>query len=302
MKIGIIGLGRMGNAIAYRLLRSNHEVIGFDTNLQSSQSAQDLGVTIVDSVEKAMGLTRILWLMVPAGKIIDEIIETASANMRHGDIIVDGGNSHFQDSTRRAAYLAERNIYFLDCGTSGGLAGRENGFSLMVGGNKEGFLKIEDLLQAIATPKGYGHVGPSGAGHYVKMVHNGIEYALLQSYAEGFHLLKAGSFQELDLAQIATIWNHGSVIRSWILQLTESILQKDQALQTIDSSIAESGMGLWTVQEAHAHKVPVKLIEDALEIRALSRAGKGTYATTLVALLRNAFGGHAVFKKSGLED
>lgn len=297
MNIGIVGLGRMGSALAYRLLKANHQVIGYNRGQPNALKARDRGVMMVDALEKMIPHTNVIWLMIPAGNAIDEIIEILLPHLKRDYILIDGGNSHFKDSIRRAEYLATKNIYFIDCGTSGGLAGKENGFSLMIGGDKKAFKNIEPFLQAIAAPNGYGHVGPSGAGHYVKMIHNGIEYALMQSYAEGFHLLKEGRYPDLDLEQIAVIWNNGSIIRSWLLHLTEIILKKDQRLTEVAGAIEESGMGSWTVQEAHEYAIAVKLIEDALAIRAASRQGQENYATKIVSLLRNAFGGHQLSKK-----
>ncbi len=298
MKIGIIGLGKMGSAIAYRLLQAGHEVIGFNQDRQAADIVKKMGAEIVTSVQEVAQKARIIWLMIPAGDPVDEVLEQLQGNLQRDDIIIDGGNSKFTDSIRRANYLKGFNINFLDCGTSGGLQGKEIGFCLMVGGQKGAYLTIEPLLKAIAAPRGYGHVGVSGAGHYVKMIHNGIEYALLQSYAEGFHLLKEGRYKELDLAHIADIWNHGSVIRSWILELSYTIFKHNTTFKNISGEIAESGTGAWTVQEAKEQNIPVPLIEHALAIRAWSRATGGNYATKVVAMLRNAFGGHAVTKKN----
>jgi len=296
MKIGIIGLGRMGAAIAQRLIAAGHQVYGFDPQETAGHHAADIGVEVVDSVQAIAHNARIIWLMIPAGAIIDTVLEQLSYELCAGDIIIDGGNSHFADSIRRATTLDNINCTFLDCGTSGGIHGIENGFCLMVGGNKNTYEKLMSLWQAIATPSGFAHVGPSGAGHYVKMVHNGIEYALMQAYAEGFHVLHDSMFgtNALDLAQISELWNHGAVIRSFLLELTSTIFNHDQTLKNISGSVAESGMGAWTVQEAHKQHIPVPMIELALKTRDWSRTSGGNYTTKIIALLRQQFGGHAV--------
>ncbi|OQA36404.1 MAG: 6-phosphogluconate dehydrogenase, NAD(+)-dependent, decarboxylating [Candidatus Dependentiae bacterium ADurb.Bin331] len=298
MNCAVIGLGRMGSAIVYRLLKAGHAVVGYDPSAQARQEAATVGATIVSTLEECAHHAQIMWLMVPAGPIVDQVLRELLPHLNAGAVVIDGGNSKFSDSIRRFQELKSVGIEFLDCGTSGGLHGKEIGFSLMIGGDIQAFQKVEPIFTAIAAPQGYGLVGPSGCGHYVKMVHNGIEYALLQSYAEGLQLLNEGEFKDLDLAKITNIWQHGSIIRSWILELTHEILKKDQKLEKISGTIAESGTGSWTVEEAHKQKVPVKLIEDALEIRAWSRESGGNYATKLVALMRNAFGGHALGMKN----
>ncbi|MBI2775472.1 decarboxylating 6-phosphogluconate dehydrogenase [Candidatus Dependentiae bacterium] len=293
MKVGLIGLGRMGIAIAERLLGAKIHVVGFDENADAVKEFEKMGGQGVRTAAEVGNHTQIFWLMVPAGDAVDEVIDEIYPNLRSKAIVIDGGNSKFTDSIKRAEKLNFQGVRYLDCGTSGGLHGKENGFSLMIGGDAQAYKEIEPVFKAIAAPKGYGLVGPSGAGHYVKMVHNGIEYALLQAYAEGLHLLHANShYKELDLAQITDIWNHGSIIRSWILDLAHRILERDQDFAKISGKIFESGTGKWTVEEAHRHHVPVKLIEDALKIRADSRETDGDYATKLVALLRHEFGGH----------
>ena len=297
MKFALIGLGKMGQALAYRAIHAGHEVFGFDLNADNSEIAEKSGVHIVRTIADfaAHGIG-VFWLLVPQGKIVDEVIAQLQSVVQAGDIIIDGGNSKFTDSMRRAQELAVRNIFFIDCGTSGGVHGRENGFCLMVGGDKNAYTKIEPLLHSVATAGGCAHVGPSGAGHYVKMVHNGIEYGLLQAYAEGFDLLKNGEFknEHLDLEQISALWNHGSVIRSWILDLVHNVMQQDQDLDDISGNIASSGMGQWTVESAKKSGISVSVIEESLKVREWSEKTGGNYATKLVAMLRNQFGGHAV--------
>ena len=294
MKMGIIGLGRMGNAIAFRAIEGGHEVIGYDDYLEARKKAEEIGATVVDNLAAMAEDVRIFWLMVPADAV-EMVIKTLRPHIKAGDIIVDGGNSKYTDSIRRAYELAEENIFFLDCGTSGGIQGRGQGFCLMVGGDKTIYTKIHSLLVAIAVSGGLAHVGPSGAGHYTKMIHNGIEYALLQAYAEGFHLLKDGGFT-LNLEEISRLWNNGAIIRSWILELAHDIFRQDQELRNISGEIAESGMGRWTVEEAMKNNIPARVIEESLLVRAWSRETGGNYATKIVALLRHEFGGHPVKK------
>jgi 6-phosphogluconate dehydrogenase len=298
MKIGIIGLGRMGAGIAERIVNAGHTVFGFDLDAHNTAQAHKLGVHIENKVIDIATKVDVIWLMVPPGKPVDDVLNLLMPALKKDCIIIDGGNSNFKDSIRRAQLVAQKNVSYLDCGTSGGLHGREHGYCLMVGGDKESYDAVSPLLSLIAAPNGMAHVGPSGAGHYVKMVHNGIEYALLQGYAEGFQLLKEGTFKDvpLNLEQISDLWNHGSIIRSFLLELTHNVYKQDQEFKNVSGEIAEGGTGKWTVQEAQEHGIPVPLIEESLAVRARSRATGGNYATKLVALLRNQFGGHAVKK------
>lgn len=296
MKLGIVGLGRMGSAIAHRVLQVGYEVVGYDPNEQALKEAEKIGVKPVSSLEQLAKETNIIWLMVPAGKPVDDSLRKLEKHLSAGSIIIDGGNSKFTDSMERAATLKKLGILFLDCGTSGGLRGKDIGFSLMVGGDRSAYDKVKPLLQAIAAPNGFGYMGPAGAGHYVKMVHNGIEYAIMQAYGEGFHLLKDGPFKDLDLANVASVWRNGSVIRSWLLELAHEIFMQDQELKDISGKVAESGMGRWTVEQAQEHQIPAQLIEDALAIRFLSQQTGGNFGTKVVAMLRNKFGGHSVEK------
>jgi 6-phosphogluconate dehydrogenase len=300
MKFGLIGLGKMGEALAYRAVQAGHEVFGFDLNADNCAIAAKEGVQIVSSIaDFAQKSIHIFWLLVPQGAIVDSVIAQLQPQLQPGDIIIDGGNSTFNDSMRRAQELANQNIYFIDCGTSGGVNGRKNGFCLMVGGDKKAYDMIEPLLNSVATQGGCAYVGPSGSGHYVKMVHNGIEYGLMQAYAEGFHLIKNGEFESahLDLEKIAFLWNHGSVIRSWLLELTEEIMKEDQNLDDVAGNVASTGMGQWTVDAAHKSNIPVPVIEEALKVREWSEKTGGNYATKIIACLRNKFGGHMVTKK-----
>lgn len=295
MKLGIIGLGRMGSAIAYRVIQAGHEVVGFDPSKEMSSEAEKMGVTMVPTIAEVATQTDFIWLMVPAGDPVDEVIQELRPHLKAGNILIDGGNSNFKDSIRRAEVLASDGIYFLDCGTSGGVYGRSYGFCLMVGGDQASYIKIHELLVAIAAPGALAQVGPSGAGHYVKMVHNGIEYGLLQAYAEGFHLLHAGTFKEqLDLEQISRIWNISSVIRSFLLGLVHNVFEKDQKLENISGYVDENGTGRWTLDEAIAQKIKMPVLESALKTREWSRQTGGDYTTKVIAMMRKEFGGHSV--------
>jgi len=300
MKFGLIGLGKMGEALAYRAVQGGHEVFGFDLNADNCAIAAQSGVQIVENVaDFAHKNIHIFWLLVPQGPIVDSVIAQLQPLLQAGDIVIDGGNSKFTDSMRRAQELAKQDIFFIDCGTSGGVNGKTNGFCLMVGGEKKAYDTIEPLLLSLATSGGCAYVGPSGAGHYVKMVHNGIEYGLMQAYAEGFHLIKNGEFEaaHIDLEKVAYLWNHGSVIRSWLLELTYDIMKEDQDLNDVAGNVASTGMGKWTVEAAHKSNIPVAVIEESLKVRELSEKTGGNYATKIVAMLRNKFGGHAITKK-----
>ena len=289
MKIGLVGLGRMGAGMAERLRRSGHELVGYDRNPEVSEvgSLKEL----VDSLEAP----RIVWVMVPAGAPTDATLVELAGLVSSGDILIDGGNSYYKDSKRHAEELAQQNIKFLDAGTSGGIWGLEEGFCLMVGGPKDAFATVEAIFKALAPEDGYAHVGPSGAGHYTKMVHNGIEYAMLQAYAEGFDLLQASEF-ELDLHQLAALWNHGSVVRSWLLELAESAFEKDATLESLQGYVDDSGEGRWTVLEAVERGVAAGVISQALFARFTSRE-ENSFAMRVIAALRNEFGGHAVQKR-----
>ncbi|TET35761.1 decarboxylating 6-phosphogluconate dehydrogenase [Candidatus Dependentiae bacterium] len=300
MNIGIVGLGKMGNAIAFRLLEAGHNVIGYDRGEEPQKLAGQMGVTLADDLADLAKQTRVIWLMIPISAV-DAVVDELKPHLKANDIIIDGGNSYYEDSMRRAKAVATDGIIFLDCGTSGGIAGRLGGFCLMVGGDEAAYTKIHSLLVAIAAPGGLGHVGPSGTGHYVKMIHNGIEYGLLQAYAEGFQIIKEGTFKKmgLDLEEISRIWNEGSIIRSFLLGLAHEVFEEGQALSDVSGEIAEGGTGKWTVQEAKKHHLSVPVIENALKVRAWSRESGGDYATKVIAMLRHKFGGHEVKRKKG---
>ncbi|MCH8919321.1 MAG: decarboxylating 6-phosphogluconate dehydrogenase [Chloroflexi bacterium] len=286
MQIGMIGLGRMGGNMRERLRRGGHEVIGY---------ARDRKVSDVGSLaELVAGLStpRTVWLMIPAGDPTEKTIQELAGLLDKGDIIIDGGNSNFRDSIRRAGELEKQGLLFMDAGTSGGVWGLKIGYCLMVGGSDEAFQRVEPALETLAPEDGYAHVGPAGAGHFTKMVHNGIEYAMLQAYAEGFEILEASQF-DLDMHQLAALWNHGSVIRSWLLELAESAFDKDPDLSQIRGYVDDSGEGRWTVFEAINESVPAPAIAASLFARFASRQ-EDSFAMRMIAALRNEFGGHAV--------
>jgi 6-phosphogluconate dehydrogenase len=288
MQVGMVGLGRMGANMTERLRRAGHDVIGYDRNPETSDVAS------LDELVKRLEAPRTIWLMVPAGDPTEETIGALAELLDDGDLVVDGGNSYFRDSLRRAEELHDRGILFCDAGVSGGIWGLAEGFCLMVGGNDEAIQRLKPMLVALAPEGGYAHVGPSGAGHFVKMVHNGIEYGLLQAYGEGFQLLQASSeFPDLDVSQIADVWRHGSVVRSWLLDLASRALEQDPGLEGIRGYVDDSGEGRWTVLEAVRSGVPVPAIADSLFARFDSR-DDDPFAMKLIAALRQQFGGHGV--------
>jgi 6-phosphogluconate dehydrogenase len=286
MQIGFVGLGRMGANMVERLRGGGHEVIGYDRNPAVSEVA-----SLAELVSKLVP-PRTVWVMVPAGDPTEQTIQELSTLLGEGDLVVDGGNSKFRDSMRRADELAARGLLFVDAGTSGGIWGLKEGYCLMVGASEEAFRRIEPALKTLAPEDGYAHVGSCGAGHFTKMVHNGIEYAMLQAYAEGFEILKASSFQP-DLHQLARLWNRGSVVRSWLLELAESAFAKDPDLSSLRGYVDDSGEGRWTLFEAINEDVPAPAIAASLFARFASRQ-EDSFAMRVIAALRNEFGGHAV--------
>lgn len=298
MKIGFVGLGKMGSQMVERLITHHHEVVAFDLSENARRLAASNGAVPVESLKDLAGRLqppRAIWIMLPAGAPTDETILSLAPLLSKGDLIVDGGNSHYKDSVRRQAILKEVGILFLDAGTSGGVWGLREGYCLMIGGEQEAFKRMEPIFQALAPKDGYARVGGSGAGHFVKMVHNGIEYGLLQAYAEGFEILEAKREFGLDLAGISHLWNHGSVVRSWILELAERVFQRSPHLDEIQGFIADSGEGRWTAAEAIDREVPAPVIILSLLERLRSRQSESFSAKTIAAL-RNEFGGHGVKK------
>ena len=300
MEIGMIGLGRMGGNMAQRLLKGGHRVVAYDPNEDAVKAAEHNGATgansIVDMASK-LSAPRAVWVMVPAGEPTESTINAVTDALSSGDIIIDGGNSNYKDSVRRASVLKDKGISFLDAGTSGGIWGLTEGYSMMVGGETEAFQRIEPIIQTLAPGKdfGYGHVGPAGSGHFVKMVHNGIEYGMMQAFAEGFELMEAKQEFNLDMAQIAEMWRYGSVVRSWLLDLTAVALKEDAKLEGLQAYVEDSGEGRWTVQEAIDLAVPVPVISASLQARFRSRQEQ-PFGLKLLAAMRNQFGGHAVRK------
>ena len=295
MELAMIGLGRMGSGMTVRLLQGGHQVMVFDRSADAIAALAGKGATGASSLEdlgQKLKAPRIFWLMIPAGAPIDDTIQRLSAVLSPGDIIVDGGNSNYKDSMRRAERLHTQQVEFLDCGTSGGIWGLKVGFNLMIGGNEAVFKQVEPIFRTLAPPDGYAYVGPSGAGHYAKMVHNGIEYSMLQSYAEGFEILKAASFG-FDLIQLTRLWNHGSVIRSWLLELAEDAFERDPDLAHIKGYVEDSGEGRWTLDEALDHAVPAPALAMSLFMRYRSRQDD-SFSAKVLAALRNEFGGHPV--------
>ncbi len=286
MKIGLVGLGRMGAGIAERLRRAGHEVVGYDRNPAVSQ------VDSLNDLVAALAPPRAVWVMVPAGDATEATLRELAGLASEGDILIDGGNSYYKDSMRRGEELKARGVRFLDVGTSGGIWGLEVGFCLMAGGPRDAFDAVEPVLRALAPEGGYAYVGPSGAGHFVKMVHNGIEYGMLQAYAEGFDLLQAAEFG-VDLHQVAALWNHGSVVRSWLLELAERAFSKDPKLEALRGYVEDSGEGRWTVLDAVERGVAANVLAQSLFRRFTSRE-EDAFSMRVIAALRNEFGGHPV--------
>jgi 6-phosphogluconate dehydrogenase len=300
MELAMIGLGKMGMNMATRLVREGHRVVGYARTATTVEEAEQNGIEGAHSLEEAvekLNTPRIVWVMVPAGKATDDTIEHLSNLLGKGDIVIDGGNSNYKDSARHAAELETKGIEFLDCGTSGGIWGLRAGYSLMIGGRPDAAERMRPVFETLApaADKGWGHVGPHGAGHFVKMVHNGIEYGMMQAFAEGFSIMKAKEEFGLDLAQISHIWQHGSVVRSWLLDLAARALDEDTKLEDIKPWVADSGEGRWTVFESIDLDVAAPVITLALQMRFVSR-DEENFTARMLAALRNQFGGHAVKK------
>ena len=298
MQLGMIGLGRMGANMARRLMAGGHGIVGFDPDARARKDLGEGGAACVDSLAALaakLPAPRALWLMVPAGEVTDATLTTLLPLLAAGDCVIDGGNSNYKDTQRRAKSFAERRIDYVDCGTSGGVWGRTEGYSLMIGGPQAAIERLRPVFETLAPAKdrGWGRVGPAGAGHFTKMVHNGIEYGLMQAYAEGFSILKHKAEFGLDVHQVAEIWRTGSVVRSWLLDLAAAALEKNPSLEGIAPYVADSGEGRWTVAEAIDLDVPAPVITLSLLERLRSRESD-SYADKLLAALRNQFGGHAI--------
>ena len=298
MQLAMIGLGRMGGNMVKRLLQGGHEVVVHDRSAEAVKAliADVKGAKDLADVARQLAPRRIVWVMVPAGTAVETTIQELVPHLARGDIVIDGGNSNFRDSLRRAQALEKYGIEFMDVGTSGGIHGLAHGYCLMIGASPSAFQHCEPIFRTLAQRDGYAHVGPPGAGHYVKMVHNGIEYGMLQAYAEGYEILHASTDFTLDLGQIAKLWNHGSVVRSWLNELAERALSRDDQLASIRGYVDDSGEGRWTVEEAMRLDVPAPVITLSLLARFRSRQ-EDSFGARVIAALRKEFGGHAVQTK-----
>ena len=295
MELGFVGLGRMGANMVRRLIRDGHRVVAYNRTAEKTKEIMGEGAegafSLKELVER-LKTPRIVWLMVPAGQVVDDHIAELEPLLAPGDIIIDGGNSYYKDSVRRGKEVTAKGFHYMDAGTSGGIWGLKVGYCLMIGGEKAIFDHCEPLFKTLAPPDGYGYMGDHGAGHLVKMVHNGIEYGMLQAYGEGFEILNASPY-DLDLHKISHLWNQGSVVRSWLLELAELAFEKDPKLDSLKGWVADSGEGRWTVLEAMEHDVPAPIITLSLLERFRSRQDE-SFSAKVIAALRNEFGGHAV--------
>jgi len=300
MELGLIGLGKMGGNMAERLHRAGHKVVGFDFSEDAVQKLTDAGSVGVNSLEdlvKNLSAPRAIWMMVPSGDPVDQTIAKLKPLMQKGDIFIDGGNSNYKDTQRRHDELKKEGFEFVDTGTSGGIWGITEGYSMMVGGDEDVVEHLRPIYEALAPSPttGWGRVGPSGSGHFVKMIHNGIEYGMMEAYAEGFSIMKAKQVLGLDMTQIAEIWRYGSVVRSWLLDLTADALKKNPELEGLEAFVPDSGEGRWTVFEAIDLNVSAPVITEALIRRVRSRE-ENNFTDRMLSVMRNEFGGHAVKK------
>lgn len=298
MQIGLVGLGKMGFNLALNFKSKGFDVVAFDVNKSATERISKQGITTAPALsDMALALNgrKIIWLMVPAGHVVDVVLNNLKNYLNADDIIIDGGNSHFKDTVARARDLEKMGVHLLDCGTSGGVNGALHGVCTMIGGKREIFQVCESLFKAISVPEGYLYCGKTGSGHFTKMIHNGIEYGMMQAIAEGFDVLHRYD-SELDVAAVAKVWNHGSVVRSWLMELTQSALEKDKNLESIKGIMHSSGEGKWTVETALEMGVPTPVITMSLLMRYRSQT-EDTFAGKIVASLRNEFGGHEVEKK-----
>jgi 6-phosphogluconate dehydrogenase len=299
MQLGMVGLGKMGANMTLRLIQGGHEVVVFDVDPEAVSKSVEEGAAASSSLQELAGkleAPRAVWVMVPAGAITQQTIEQLGDILQEGDVIIDGGNSRYTDTLKRAEELSTKGIAFVDCGTSGGVWGLKEGYCLMVGGEDQTVQRLETIFTTLAPNNGYAHVGPAGAGHFVKMVHNGIEYSMMQAYGEGFEVLEKNGQFELDLAQIAEVWRYGSVVRSWLLDLAASALKKNPGLEGISDYIDDSGEGRWTLGVAIDQAVPMPALALALFTRFASREQE-LFAGKLISALRNEFGGHALHRE-----
>lgn len=300
MQIGMIGLGKMGMNMAKRLLKGKHKVVAYNRSPDPVKELTRAGAQGAYSLEEFVGklkAPRVVWLMIPAGRPVDDMIDRLKGLLSRGDVIVDGGNSYYRDDIRHGEALGEKGIHYLDAGVSGGIWGLKNGYCLMIGGERKIYHRLEPVFKSLAPKEGYLYCGPAGAGHFVKMVHNGIEYGMMSAYGEGFDILKASPYaKDLGFEKVAHLWNQGSVVSSWLLELAESAFRKDPDLSHIAGFVEDSGEGRWTVQQALDTATPAPLIALSLFQRFRSRE-TDSFSDRLLAALRNEFGGHAVRKK-----
>jgi 6-phosphogluconate dehydrogenase len=302
MQLGFVGLGKMGGNMVHRIHRdSDHKVVAFDFNEDAVKTAEGVGATGAGSLEELvqkLEAPRMVWLMVPAGEATQKTIDELSKLLEKGDTVVDGGNTNWHDDVRRAGDLDEQGIHYIDVGTSGGVWGLEVGYCMMVGGHEESVQRLAPILDVLAPPDGWRHFGDAGAGHFVKMVHNGVEYGMMQAYAEGFDVMHASRFP-IELKEVAALWNRGSVVRSWLCELAERAFEAEgNDLEDIRGHVADSGEGRWTIQDAIDHDVPVPVLSAALFARFYSRKN-GDFTARVLAALRNQFGGHAIERSPG---
>jgi 6-phosphogluconate dehydrogenase len=300
MQLGLIGLGKMGGNMAERLRLGGHQVIGFDFNAEAVEkltASGNVGVSSLEDLAKKFDGRKAIWIMVPQGKPVDDTIAKLEPLLNKGDILIDGGNSNYKESQRRHAEVTAKGFHFVDVGTSGGVWGLKEGYSMMIGGDEEPVEYLSPIFEALAPAKdkGWGHVGPAGSGHFVKMVHNGIEYGMMQAFAEGFTIMEKKEELDLDLAQISEIWRYGSVVRSWLLDLTADALSKNPTLDGLSAYVSDSGEGRWTVFEAIDLNVSAPVITESL-IRRIRSREENNFTDRMLAIMRNAFGGHAVKK------
>jgi len=300
MQLGLIGLGKMGGNMAERLRLGGHQVVGFDFNADAVAkltASGNVGVSTLEDLAKNLTGRKAIWIMVPQGKPVDDTIAKLEPLLKPGDILIDGGNSNYKDSIRHHAEVIAKGFQFVDVGTSGGVWGLKEGYSMMIGGDADPVDYLKPIFETLApaADKGWGHVGPAGAGHFVKMVHNGIEYGMMQAYAEGFTIMEKKEVLNLDLAQISQIWRYGSVVRSWLLDLTADALSKNPTLDGLEAYVADSGEGRWTVFEAIDLNVSAPIITESL-IRRIRSREENNFTDRMIAIMRNEFGGHAVKK------
>lgn len=298
MEIGIIGLGKMGLNLAENMIDQGYTVYGMDVNHSIKDEVKSKGINFAESIESLLSMfseRKIIWMMLPAGELTETTFQKLKQRLSTSEIIIDGGNAHFEDSKRRGAECREQGLNFFDVGTSGGVSGARQGACMMIGGNEKVFAEIEEIFASINVKEGYLYTGPSGSGHYLKMVHNGIEYGMMQAIGEGFNVLQHSDY-DFDMGKVAKVWNNGSVIRSWLMELAYDFLTENARLDDIEGVIHSSGEGQWTVQEALKMQVPVPVIAQSLMVR-YSSMDKEKYGEKVAASLRNSFGGHAVIKK-----